>query len=133
MNKKVKPIIDGVFEVRDNKVVEGLTAAKCKCGKISFPRKIICPYCKNQNVEEIKLSGKGKIYSFAISRISLEKIKAPYAIGYVDMEEGVRVFGQFKDWNEENLKIGREVEVLFEKFGETQEEEVWTYKFKIVN
>ncbi len=46
--KKIKTIIDGIFEIKDDKIVEELTAIKCKsCNKISFPKKVICPYCKS--------------------------------------------------------------------------------------
>jgi uncharacterized OB-fold protein len=132
-DKKLKPIINGIFNIESNKKPENLIGIKCKnCQKIAFPKKIICPYCSHSEIEEVPLSKRGKIYTYTICRVPVKNIKAPYAIGYIDLEEGVRIFSLFTNWKEEDLEIGKEVEVVFEKFKETEEEEIWIYKFRLI-
>jgi uncharacterized OB-fold protein len=126
-----KPFIEGVFEYEGNSV--RLIAGKCtKCGKLSFPKRFFCPLCHSEAIEKVYLSKRGKIYTYTISHTtSLEYLSAPYAIGYVDLPEGVRVFTLFKDWQEKELKIGKDAEICLGKLKEdTDGTKVVTYMFK---
>ncbi|HIE19296.1 TPA: DNA-binding protein, partial [Candidatus Bathyarchaeota archaeon] len=55
---------------------------------------------------------------------------APYAYGIVELENGLRLPGMIRETEHENLKIGMELEVVFEP-AVTEEWPKWpTYYFK---
>ncbi len=114
-----------------------LMGSKClSCGEIFFPKKEKwgCTNCQSKNIEDIKLSRKGKIYSFTVVMIQppmYYKGPVPYAFGYVELPEGVRVETLFTDYDLEALKIGMDVELVIEKLHEDDEgNEVMAYKFR---
>ncbi len=62
------PISEGAF-VLD---AEGglLLANKCKsCGQVFFPKAVFCLTCLNEDMQELKLSRKGKLYSYTIGHM----------------------------------------------------------------
>src|SRR3990172_3807969 len=71
-----------------------LAATRCgACGKIRFPKGDSCPNClETEQLETVPLSSQGRLYSFTISHVGREFIQAPYAFGFVDLPEGVRIF-----------------------------------------
>jgi uncharacterized OB-fold protein len=114
-----------------------LIGSRClDCGEIYFPLRTegFCTNCQSDNFEEIQLSPHGKIYSFTtvMQRPPVYYRGAvPYAIGYVELPEGVRVETLFSINNLEQLRIGLEVELVIEKLHDDEEgNEVLTYKFK---
>jgi uncharacterized OB-fold protein len=59
-------------------------------------------------------------------------MKVPYAIAVVEMEEGVNV-SSVVDQGYENLKVGMDMEVYFEKMTEDKEgNDLLAFKFKAV-
>jgi uncharacterized OB-fold protein len=59
--------------------------------------------------------------------------EVPYAIGFVELPEGIRVETLFAGCNLEDLKVGMEVEMVIEKLHEDEEgKEILAYKFKPV-
>jgi uncharacterized OB-fold protein len=54
---------------------------------------------------------------------------SPYAIGYVDMPEGVRIFAPLKIVDDKSLKVGIEMKVAIEKLWQEGDKEVVGYKF----
>ena len=112
-----------------------LEANKCKeCGIIFFPPRLICPQCKKRDFDETKLSDKGKIVSFTIIRVPPHKFsdQAPYAIGIVELDDGVKITGQIVDCDFEDLKIGKRVKIEFRKIYDEGESGVLCYGYKFV-
>jgi len=70
----------------------------------------ICPSCWTK-LNQIKLSRTGKLYSYSFIHVGQRGIKSPYAIGYVDFPEEVRIYGQLAI-PPESLKLGMDVEVV---------------------
>ncbi|KUO72232.1 MAG: hypothetical protein APF81_00445 [Desulfosporosinus sp. BRH_c37] len=88
-----------------------LLGYKCEdCGKTWFPKLEICPSCWTK-LNQIKLSRTGKLYSYSFIHVGQRGIKSPYAIGYVDFPEEVRIYGQLAI-PPESLKLGMDVEVV---------------------
>ena len=57
----------------------------------------------------------------------------PYAFGYVELPDGVRVETLFSDGDPEALKIGMDVELVIEKLhGDDEGNEIMAYKFRPV-
>ena len=68
-------------------------------------------------MQEKPLSRRGKLYSYYLGTVAPVGIKPPYAAGWIDLPEGVRVFGVLAGFEpkEENLRLGMEVELVLEK------------------
>jgi uncharacterized OB-fold protein len=107
-----------------------LIASRCAdCGRVGFPARPICIFCQGRNTERINLSRRGRLHTFTICRMPVQHIEPPYAIGYVDMPEGVRVFALLSDWEEKDLEVGMEMEMEVTTLYEEDGKEVIAYKF----
>ena len=115
-----------------------LVGAKCKeCGYVSFPRLMVCPRClKKDTMEETHLSSRGKIDMFSVCNAALPGFPAPSIQGYINLEEGVRIWSLITgiDPYSEELKDGMEVELVIEKLKEDgRGNNIMSYKFRPVN
>lgn len=131
-DKKRIPVREGLWTTDREPRLAG---SRCKCcGEVFFPRKQICVNCQCQKLEKIKLKRKGKIYSYTIvmQRPPMwYKGPVPYAIGYVELPERVKIETLFTDCEFQALKIGMDVELVIEKLHEDDEgNEIMAYKFK---
>ena len=137
--KKEIPLREGLFTSRISS--DGrfhLVGTRCpSCGEVNFPRRKICPNCHRRDPEEIPLSRYGKIYSVTVvtQRPPIYyKGPVPYAMGFVELPEGVRVQALFTGCDPDSLEIGMNVELVIEKLFEDQEgHDVITYKFRPVD
>jgi hypothetical protein len=112
-----------------------MEAGKCKeCGSIQFPPRLVCPECGAQEFETVRLSGKGKLLTFTIIRVAPEGFGdlAPYAVGIVELEEGIRVMGQVVDCDPEALKIGDKLVSQFRRINEEGKTGMILYGYKFV-
>ena len=57
---------------------------------------------------------------------------APYAVGIVELEEGIRVLGQITDCNPETLKAGDPLLTKFRRMNEEGKTGMIMYSFKFV-
>ena len=128
------PIMDGIMVLPPSSKVPYLLAGRCsKCGRTFFPKKEICPDCFNlSTVEEIALSPKGKLASFSIVRRSLGPKKTPYALGYIDTPEQVRFLAPLTDCDFDELRIGMDMEVVFEEESGDDGSQIVIYKYRPV-
>jgi uncharacterized OB-fold protein len=117
-----------------------LLGHKCRdCGEIFFPRRNngICTHCQSRNLVEMKLSSKGKIYNYTIVEQkppAYYKGEVPYALGFIELPEGVRLRSLFTGCNLNDLKVGMEVEIVIERLFENDEgDEIITYKFRPIH
>jgi len=82
------------------------------CGTRAFPAKDICHECGNEKgLEPTLLSPTGTLYSFTEMHAVLKGFPSPYVVGYVDLEDGVRVFGQIEHSAAE-LKVDEPVRLV---------------------
>lgn len=112
-----------------------LEANKCKkCGLVFFPPRLICPQCQNREFEETKLAEKGKVLTFTIIRIPPQQFvdQAPYAVGIVELDDGVKLTGQIVDCDFEDLRIGKRVKIEFRKIFGEGEAGILCYGYKFV-
>ena len=132
------PVREGLFtSPSDPDVKPQLIAGKCSdCGETIFPKPILCLNCQRENIEEVKLSGRGKIYSCTVVMQQPHpyyKGPVPYGLGFVEIPEGIRIETLFTDSDPDSLHIGMEVELVIEKLYEDEEgRELITYKFRPV-
>jgi uncharacterized OB-fold protein len=112
-----------------------MEAAQCSgCQKVLFPGRIVCPECGSREFEMIRLTGKGKLETFTITRVAPEGFtdQVPYAVGIVELDEGVRVMGQITDCDPEELKIGDRLATEFRRIIEQGKTGIIQYGYKFV-
>jgi uncharacterized OB-fold protein len=108
-----------------------LLANRCKsCGQIFFPIVEFCLSCLDKDMENIVLGRRGQLYSYTIGHMASRHFQPPYAIGYVDMPEGVRIFAPLKMVEGKPFKVGMEMEVVIEELWREEEKRVIGYKFR---
>jgi uncharacterized OB-fold protein len=105
-----------------------LVAAKCKsCGTVNLPRGVNCAKCaKTLESQPLRLSGRGKIYSFTIISAggappefsAQQRFSGSYAVAVVELEEGPRIVAQLTDCEFDELRIGLGVEAVFREIYE---------------
>lgn len=82
------------------------------CGRTWYPRAQICPGCLASGAMlPVPLSRAGSLYSFSIVHYAPPAFDTPYAIAYVDLPEGVRVFGHLDGWKEAAPVLGDTVRI----------------------
>lgn len=114
-----------------------LIGSKCsQCGKVFFPKRVICPECRRKGkLDDIHLSGKGKIYTYSVINTPTDEFKslAPYVVAIIELEEGAKITSQIVDCNPEEVEIGDEVELVFRKIKTEGADGVisYGYKFKL--
>ena len=80
---------------------------------------------------EVKLSPRGKLYTYTIVRVPTPGFKVPYAFGYIDLPEGVRVVSQIQATEplEDNLKLGMDMELSIGQIREDAGKPIIGYLF----
>jgi uncharacterized OB-fold protein len=123
------PFREGLFEEVSGKGT--LVGAKCRqCGQIIFPRREACLNCLGSDLEMVPLSRQGKLYSYTIVHMPSEHFDPPYAVGWIELPEGIKIFSQIRGWQEHALTTGMEMTLYFEKLWDEGEKEVIGYVFR---
>ena len=61
------------------------------CGARAFPTQPVCPGCMSEDIGEEEMSKSGILYSSATVHVGPPKWIKPFDIGYVDLDNGVRL------------------------------------------
>jgi uncharacterized OB-fold protein len=91
----LQPIFDLAEPVRVVADAGGAVLVGMRCGvcqTCAFPQRAFCCNCGSSNVAVARLANRGELYSFSTVHISSTR-ETPYVIGYVDLDDGVRVMG----------------------------------------
>ncbi len=80
------------------------------CGKAHYYPRSICPFCFAPGATLEQASGKAVIYTVSVTYRGAPE---PYAIGYVELEEGPRIMTNFTGAALESFRIGDPVKVVF--------------------
>ena len=112
-----------------------LEAGKCKqCGHISFPPRLVCPKCKSKTFETVNLSREGKILTFTIIRVGLDKFskETPYVVAIIELNDGVRLTAQVTDCDVDKVEIDAKVKMIFRKIQDEGKSGLHCYGYKAV-
>jgi uncharacterized OB-fold protein len=112
-----------------------LEAGRCKgCGKVWFPPRLVCPDCKKQTFEKVRLPDRGKLTTYTVIRVAPKDFtdEAPYVVGIVELDGGVPLQCQVVDCTPEELAIGIPVKIEFRKIKEEGEPGILCYGYKAV-
>ncbi|MFP6625588.1 MAG: Zn-ribbon domain-containing OB-fold protein [Deltaproteobacteria bacterium] len=110
---------------------ELVVQACSSCARLRFPPRPMCPWCQSVAYEWRALSGKGRIWSFAVSHPPLLPVfaeRAPYPVIVVEVDEDptIRMVGNLvaeasSDINEidpATINIGDRVSVVFSELAD---------------
>jgi uncharacterized OB-fold protein len=99
-----------------------LVIQRCKkCQKHVFYPRYNCIHCGSTDLEWVKASGKGTVYTFTIFRRPSHPAFAemvPYVVAIVELEEGVRITTNIVGCDPDSVRVGMPVEVAFEDINE---------------
>ena len=115
-----------------------LMGSRCQaCGKIYFPQQEFCTECLGEGtMKGHLLSCQGKIYSFTVverETLAPKGFQVPYAYGYIDLPEGVRVLSKIIGWGPETLKINAPVEMVLEEIRQNEVgEKIIGFRFRMI-
>lgn len=130
------PVAAGLFE--EQAAGARLIGSRCTaCGTLYFPQSVSCrnPDCRDKTLVQASLPASGILASFTVQRYQpppLFRIDdwAPYAIGLVDLGEGVEVMGMLTGVAFDDIRIGMAVRLVIEPlFVDADRGTVTTYKF----
>ena len=93
-------------------VLVGQRCAQCK--RFRHPPRPMCPECHSVEREEVELSGRATLHSWAKPvHPRLPMFEDGYLVALVDLEEGMRMLTNLCDVAEADIEIGMPLEVFF--------------------
>jgi uncharacterized OB-fold protein len=132
--KKQLSINEKLFKLPPPGEEPRLTGVKCRsCGELFFPKRTKCIKCFAEDMEEIRLSQRGKVYSYTIVHHATPGYTGPlpYAVGAIELPGGIVILSPLAQCQLDQLKIGMDVELILEKLYEDDNgNEVISYKFR---
>jgi len=113
-----------------------MLGGKCrKCGRIQFPPRPLCDNCLSKDFEWVEIPSKGKLLTYTIIYVAPAQFQqmAPYAVGIVELEKGLRLPGMIRDAALDRIKIDMPLTLEFEACQPTTQWPQWPrYHFKPV-
>lgn len=91
------------------------TTTSCSaCGKLTFPPKAVCPHCWSADMTWREWSHRGVLYSWTRIHAAPSSFESetPYAVGIVDLDDGVRIACRLFDEGNGAIQIGNRVEIV---------------------
>src|SRR5437868_15156163 len=92
-----------------------LVTTECAhCARRTFPPKVHCPECWSSDVQWTEIPVGGTLYSWTRVHASpsVFKSEAPYAVGIVDLDAGIRLACRIVTSDEQPLTIALRVEMI---------------------
>ncbi|HET9063793.1 MAG TPA: OB-fold domain-containing protein [Candidatus Binatia bacterium] len=138
MSKKRIPVASGLFV----EAPEGarLVGSRCRtCKTPYFPKSAVChnPECKGSHVEDALFGPTGTVWSVAVQDYpppppaKFDKPYQPYAMGVVDLDDGLRVLGRMTSSDPRSVQVGARVELVIDALCHDDEgNEIVSWKFK---
>jgi benzoylsuccinyl-CoA thiolase BbsA subunit len=108
-----------------------LKGYRCKkCGQLDFPKLSPCPNCWHDQFDIVPLSRAGKLYAVTHISVGQAGLPTPYAFGYIDLPENLRIFAQVEG-EPGSLKCDDEVEMFIGTIRTTSDGlPLQSYKFR---
>ncbi len=87
------------------------------CGVHVFYPRYNCPRCGSPDLQWVKASGRGKVYTYTVARRPTHPAfaeRVPYVIAIVELQEGPRMTTNIVGCDADSVRIDMEVEATFE-------------------
>lgn len=134
------PVAEGLFaETADGPRLLGSMCTSCRTPY--FPKAAIChsPTCNDSRLEDAQFGPSGTLWGYTVQYYpppppaKYDEPYQPYAIGLIDLDEGLRVLSRISTDDPEKVTVGAKVELVIEKlYTDTQGNDVSTFKFREV-
>ena len=85
------------------------------CDRHQFYPRRFCTQCLSDGIEWVQASGRGRIYTYTVCRVAAHpayESRVPYAIGMIELDEGVRMLAGIIVSDLERLAIGSAISLL---------------------
>lgn len=137
MSQRV-PVIEGLF----SEMAEGprLLGSRCTtCATPYFPKSPVChnPDCDESRIEDATFGPHGVLFSCAVQNYpppppaKYDEPYQPYALGMIDMAEGLRVLGRIAADDFSKLHGGMPVELIVDRlYRDAEGHDVVTWQFR---
>lgn len=117
------PEADGFTRTYWDAAADGrLLLRRCAaCGRAHHYPREFCPYCWSEDVRWEEASGRATLYTWSVvHRNDLPPFgeRTPYVPAVVDLVEGPRMMTEIVEGEEETLRVGMGLEVVFRDAGE---------------
>jgi uncharacterized OB-fold protein len=126
------PVRAGLFEAHDDGSVT-LLGSRCRsCGRASFPRAEVCPYCGSTDLEPVRLSPTGTLWGWTTVRAAPPGYEGPipFGFGVVELAEGVRVITRLETVDVPDVAFGMPMRAALAPLTENEDgDTVVTYTF----
>ena len=113
-----------------------LVGTQCEsCGKISFPKKYVCPECFGDKLKIVPLSKRGTLHTYSVCTMGAPDIEKPYVVSFIDLPEKIRIFSLLTECEpyDTTLKVGMEMEMVIGPIKKDQSgQDIIAYKFRPV-
>lgn len=111
---KEGPESSRIYPYYENLSKGKLTTTKCNdCDKITFPPRILCPFCNSMNLTYVDIEKEGNLYAFASLQNGVPMVLqsiAPFNMGVVRFKNsGLQISGRIYGAKLEDLRIGDKV------------------------
>jgi uncharacterized OB-fold protein len=80
-----------------------------QCDRPHWYPRVVCPFCRSDDLEWRAASGEGSIYSYSVVRRAAQ----PYVLAYVALAEGPVMLTNIVECDMDALRIGQRVGVRF--------------------
>ena len=87
------------------------------CGRLRFVPSELCPACYSSAATWAPVSGRGRVYTYTVvhrAPTPVYQAEAPYALAYVELDEGPRMPARLVDVDPDAVAVGLPVEVVFD-------------------
>ena len=137
MSQRV-PVIEGLF----SETAEGprLLGSRCTtCATPYFPKSPVChnPDCDESRIEDAAFGPRGVLFSCAVQNYpppppaKYDEPYQPYAVGMIDLAEGLRVLGRIAAQDFSKLHGGMPVELIVGRlYRDAEGHDVVTWQFR---
>lgn len=104
-----------------------------ECGTRTFPARPCCPGCQSAAVQPVPLAGTGRIWTYTVLHAAPPEYTGtvPYALGVVELDDGVRITATLLADDPTRLRIGDPVRFELTEVGPPEERRV-TFAFRVV-
>jgi uncharacterized OB-fold protein len=132
------PVAEGIFTWPADE--PQLIGSRCgECGIVTFPSQESCARCASTDMAEHLLPRRGRLWAWTTQDFPPPSpyagpsgdAFAPYGIGYVELDDEVRVESRLTEADPEALSIGMEMELVLLPFRTDEDgNEVLTFAFR---
>lgn len=87
------------------------------CGRLRFVPTELCPACHSPRATWSRVRGTGTVYTYTVvhrAPTPYYQAEAPYALAYVELDEGPRVPTRLVDVDPDEVEVGMRVEAVFD-------------------